>query len=150
MSFWTVDKVEQLRRLVAEGVPYGQIGNKLGCNRNAAIGKAHRLGLTEYRGNKPMTKPKRTRAMKPKSAPVEAKWHPKPERVKEPVLDVSLDDVEFKPLCVEYAALQSHHCRWPLDDGKICGHDRTEGHGFYCEHHYFKSLGPVAYRRARR
>ena len=38
--------VGQLRALHARGFSYREIGKELGIGRNAAIGKAHRLGLT--------------------------------------------------------------------------------------------------------
>lgn len=43
---WTVERVEELKRLWAEGWSGTQIGAALGITRNAVIGKANRLHLT--------------------------------------------------------------------------------------------------------
>lgn len=51
--FWSDARMELLKRLVAEGVSYGQIGKQLRCSRNAALGKAHRLGLAHPRKASP-------------------------------------------------------------------------------------------------
>ena len=43
---WTDDRVEQLKKLWADGLSASQIASKLGeVTRNAVIGKVHRLGL---------------------------------------------------------------------------------------------------------
>lgn len=54
---WTDEKEEELRRLVASGMSFKNIGIEMGCSRNSVIGKAHRMKLqivnTERRpGNK--------------------------------------------------------------------------------------------------
>ena len=44
---WTEERVEQLKRLWAEGLSASQIAGRLGgVTRNAVIGKVHRLGLS--------------------------------------------------------------------------------------------------------
>jgi hypothetical protein len=48
-SFWTSDRIEILRRLHADGLSASEIGQQLGCTRNAVIGKFHRLQLTGTR-----------------------------------------------------------------------------------------------------
>lgn len=47
-DFWTKKKVEQLKKLVDEGLTFSQIGRQLGCTRNAAVAKCHRMG---WKGN---------------------------------------------------------------------------------------------------
>ncbi|MCF8483457.1 MAG: GcrA family cell cycle regulator [Rhodospirillum sp.] len=42
---WNDEKVEQLKKLWAEGLTTGEIGKELGVSKNAVVGKAHRLGL---------------------------------------------------------------------------------------------------------
>lgn len=44
---WTTERVEQLRKLHAEGLAFSLIGDRLGLSRNACIGKAQRIGLPE-------------------------------------------------------------------------------------------------------
>lgn len=41
--FWTLEKIAEMHRLVGQGFSASQIGRKLGCSRNAAIGKLHRV-----------------------------------------------------------------------------------------------------------
>ena len=45
VDFWTDERVEHLKTLVAEGHSCSVIGAILGTTRNAVIGKANRLGL---------------------------------------------------------------------------------------------------------
>lgn len=47
MSSWTLAREEQLRSLHAEGLSFAAIARIVGGSRNAAIGKAKRLGLAE-------------------------------------------------------------------------------------------------------
>ena len=44
---WTDERVEQLKKLWAEGLSASQIAGRIGgVTRNAVIGKVHRLGLS--------------------------------------------------------------------------------------------------------
>ena len=46
MAFaWTDERIETLRTRLAGGASMRELAAELGCTRNAAIGKAHRLGL---------------------------------------------------------------------------------------------------------
>lgn len=60
---WTHERVEDLKRLVADGMTYAQIGALWGISRNAALGKAHRLGLWvgQHGGKRMVTKTKAAR-----------------------------------------------------------------------------------------
>ncbi|MEM0907525.1 MAG: GcrA family cell cycle regulator, partial [Pseudomonadota bacterium] len=43
---WTDERIEELRKLWADGLSASQIADSLGgVSRNAVIGKIHRLGL---------------------------------------------------------------------------------------------------------
>ena len=42
---WTFELIADLERLWKEGASTAEIGRKLGCSKNAVVGKAHRLGL---------------------------------------------------------------------------------------------------------
>lgn len=46
-GFWTDEMVERLRKLVATGASFSEIGRTLKCSRNAAIAKAHRSGIKQ-------------------------------------------------------------------------------------------------------
>jgi GcrA cell cycle regulator len=42
---WTVEAIERLRALWAEGHSTAEIGRRMGISKNAVVGKAHRLNL---------------------------------------------------------------------------------------------------------
>ena len=42
---WTGERLDELKKLWAEGLSISQIGEALGVSRNAIAGKAHRMGL---------------------------------------------------------------------------------------------------------
>jgi len=44
-NVWTDERLDELKKLWAEGVSISQIGEALGVSRNAIAGKAHRMGL---------------------------------------------------------------------------------------------------------
>jgi GcrA cell cycle regulator len=44
-SSWTIELEVALAKLWAEGLPAAEIARRLGVSKNAAVGKAHRLGL---------------------------------------------------------------------------------------------------------
>jgi hypothetical protein len=47
VSFWTVERIEQLKKLWVAGLSASRIAAEIGnCTRNAVIGKVQRLGLT--------------------------------------------------------------------------------------------------------
>jgi len=45
MNSWSPERVQALKAMVADGLSFGIIADKLGVSRNAVIGKADRLGL---------------------------------------------------------------------------------------------------------
>ena len=60
-NVWTEERLEELKKLWAQGLSISQIGEALGVSRNAIAGKAHRMGLPKRPS--PISKPK---AEKPK------------------------------------------------------------------------------------
>ena len=64
-NVWTDERLEELKKLWAQGLSISQIGEALGVSRNAIAGKAHRMGLPKRPS--PISKPK---AEKPKVVPV--------------------------------------------------------------------------------
>lgn len=65
--FWTDERIAELHRLAAEGLSAAEIGRKLGCSKNAVIGKLHRVkvrtGITPERNS---AAPKRKYIRRPK------------------------------------------------------------------------------------
>ena len=66
-NVWTDERLEEIKKLWAQGLSISQIGEALGVSRNAIAGKAHRMGLPKRPS--PISKPK---AEKPKVEPVVA------------------------------------------------------------------------------
>ena len=64
-NVWTDERLEELKKLWAQGLSISQIGEALGVSRNAIAGKAHRMGLPKRPS--PISKPK---AEKLKAEPV--------------------------------------------------------------------------------
>ena len=60
-NVWTDERLEEIKKLWAQGLSISQIGEALGVSRNAIAGKAHRMGLPKRPS--PISKPK---AEKPK------------------------------------------------------------------------------------
>jgi GcrA cell cycle regulator len=132
---WTDDRVALLKKLWGEGKTAAEIAKELGgVTRNAVIGKAHRLKLSNrvspiQQNKKPVAAPK---------APAEKKL------LKSPV--IAQDENREK---VSLMDLGARMCRWPIGD------PREESFGFcgcasmaglpYCGEH-----AKVAYQAATR
>ncbi len=149
---WTDDRVSLLKRLWGEGHTAAEIAKELGgVTRNAVIGKAHRLKLSNrvspiQQNRKPANKntERKTSVEKvlksPASAP--AARASSPRKVKEEVAIPTGDLYDLMDL-------QPRMCRWP------CGDPKEEGFGFcgaktiagipYCAEH-----AKVAYQAATR
>lgn len=70
MSFaWTDARIETLKQMCVEHASYGEIGRALGCSRNAAIGKAARMGISN--GNHTGTRYGRPRYGAPRASSLE-------------------------------------------------------------------------------
>ncbi len=62
-DFWTPERKAELRKLWDDGLSTREIGRRMGITKNAAIGKAHRLGLKA----RPNRVRKRGAPMRPKA-----------------------------------------------------------------------------------
>jgi GcrA cell cycle regulator len=130
---WTDQNIAILRQMVAEGASANEIGYKLGTSRNSVIGKASRMeiALAGSRG-----KPSRQTGKAPKSVP----RYPRPVACDEaePVIFTPEPEVPEVVVPVEFALLEAHHCKFPIDDNigphmLCCGGRRL--HGSYCAEH---------------
>lgn len=136
---WTDDRVEELKKLWAEGLSASQIAKKIGgVTRNAVIGKVHRLGLSGRAApSRPSSRP--ARAPKPRvAAPVKAKA-PVVRKIMEPAIEAPaperLPNGEFATVLT----LKDSMCKWPIGDPssgdfRFCGH-RSKAGDAYCEAH---------------
>lgn len=123
-SRWTDAMVARLTHLLRLGWSYGKIGADIGVSRNAAIGKAKRLGIQHIsRVARPtvarLAKPKRERILPAKKI---AQLRSLPA---EPLPPPKIEDVAT----VTFDKLTEAHCKWPVDfpSGKTgyCGGKRV-------------------------
>jgi GcrA cell cycle regulator len=129
---WNETRVDQLRRLWAEGFSASIIARKIGsATRNAIIGKVHRLGLPARRARVRVIPERINRICK---AAIASPWRQEcmsrvqtPQRQEPPSLTLSV------------ASLTPCTCRWPHGDPKdddfgFCGQPVAPGSS-YCRHH---------------
>lgn len=145
---WTDERVSLLTKLWGEGHTAAEIAKQLGgVTRNAVIGKAHRLKLSNRLS--PIQQNK-----KPANKNVEKKPLKKVVSViqpKEPVNDVQIKPEQYKKPENLYSLLdlKPRMCRWPCGDPKhddfgFCGDNAMPGLP-YCEDH-----ARIAYQAATR
>ena len=123
---WTDERVALLRKLWGEGKTAAEIASALGnVTRNAVIGKAHRLKLSNR------VSPIQQNAKKP-AAPVKAESKPSSRKVV-----IREQDIKIKG--VPMTELTQRMCRWPIGDPKeadfkFCGSSSVAGLP-YCDGH---------------
>lgn len=134
LNTWPPAQQDQLRELHSQGLLFSQIARIMGITRNAAIGKAGRMGL----GKRPQiatppvvgatpknpTRPKKNKVVR------EPKMNPEPYV---PLKDIDIPKKQLRTLM----QLEPHHCRWPIGDEKpylFCGGDRVKDCS-YCSGH---------------
>jgi GcrA cell cycle regulator len=160
MQGWTDERVEQLKKLWADGLSASQIAGQLGgVTRNAVIGKVHRLGLS----GRAKTVTAQPRASRPKQRPsggghranlqplvfganalkADARPDFPPAPAPAPVV------IPFPPPAPEERVtilqLTERTCRWPEGDPaseqfRFCGGQTRSGIP-YCAYH-----GAIAYQ----
>ena len=154
---WTEDRVSLLRKLWGDGHTAAEIAKQLGgVTRNAVIGKAHRLKLSNrvspIQQNKKVAN-KNTKRKKVESVVVSA---PSTEKVvsasaapvkKRPILSDHIPDGKLYSL----TELQPRMCRWPCGDPRedafgFCG-DQTVSGIPYCEEHAKLAYQPATRNR---
>lgn len=160
---WTDERVEQLKKLWAEGLSASQIAGRLGgVTRNAVIGKVHRLGLS---GRATTSRMKSHRARPRSSGPATAKRTVKSRfgTVGNPVVRAlyQLDAVAYMPPVEELEipvaerktiqTLTESSCRWPIGDPQnpdfhFCNRHKVPGLP-YCEIHARRAFQPPQPRR---
>ena len=115
-NVWTDERLEELKKLWAQGLSISQIGEALGVSRNAIAGKAHRMGLPKRPS--PISKPK---AEKRKVEPV----------VEEQDLPLRLE--------LRQLVWSRSRCCWPTGDPKkngfvFCGDTVVPGKPYCLPH----------------
>jgi len=142
---WTNERITLLKKLWGEGKTAAEIAKELGgVTRNAVIGKAHRLNLSNRASPiKPISakKPansqeepaKQTSSVR-NSAPVKARRSSDKNKAGKHADEISLNGVG-----VSMAELKEKMCRWPIGDPResefyFCGHSSMMGLPYCAEH----------------
>jgi GcrA cell cycle regulator len=155
---WAPEHSVALRDCLSRGMSYGQAASAInarfgtGFTRNAAIGRAKRLGLKTATVRKVLPRPKRParwgespRKLPPKLVRPDASVAPAP--APEAVKPVKLRCVGIKPRLLAFADLELSDCRYPYggeEEGEVyafCGHPRIQ-HSSYCRPHHALTHGP--------
>lgn len=145
---WTDEKIAALRDLVAAGHTFGEIGRTLHLTRNAAIGKAKRLGIAQP--GRPVEQINETKRQGLKLRQRRRKRPPSQTRrvrirtgalisfktVLAPYLTDVRPSIAANPITI--TQLKYHHCRWPCDGHgatmTYCGGTKLDGSS-YCGRH---------------
>jgi GcrA cell cycle regulator len=138
---WNDERVEQLKRLHAEGLPCSLIAAKLGCglSRNSIIGKLRRIGL---RSIKPVVTEERpaSRDRRRSLHPAANLFPPGDTTVERALPSSALNDAQV-PLNQRRTLVElgQRDCRWSFDDPGapdffFCGAPTVDGLP-YCRAH---------------
>jgi GcrA cell cycle regulator len=160
---WAPEHSGALRDCLSQGMSYGQAANAINARfgteftRNAAIGRAKRLGLRAASGRKALVRPRRSDRptdSAPKASQknalreiVHPEASPAPTPAPETAKPVKLRCVGIKPRLIAFADLAPGDCRYPYGGEKegetyaFCGHPRLP-HSSYCRPHHALTHGP--------
>ena len=137
---WTLERVDKLKQLWGKGNTAGQIASIIGgVTRNAVIGKAYRLNLTEISLSKNINV-KQT-SQNPANAP-QPERKTRKSRFKSLLLDKSFEPEKPKSL----EELHDEICRWPIGhpnepDFYFCGRKSMKDFS-YCKLHVLYAFQP--------
>ena len=114
---WNDDHIATLKALWTAGESCNAIGRKLGCSKNAVVGKAHRLQLPQRRlPNHP-------------AHLIDARLRARA---------AAMQTASASAFGATLLQLEPHMCRWPTgQDGgahRFCGHQKRD-EGPYCAKH---------------
>jgi GcrA cell cycle regulator len=159
---WAPEHSGALRDCLSRGMSYGQAADAINARfgtqftRNAAVGRAKRLGLKVAPGRKVAPRPQRPeappidepKARLPDTPAVPAPVAARPEPVK-------LRCVGIKPRLLAFTDLEPDDCRYPYGgekDGEamaFCGHPKLAGSSYCAPHHHLtRGLGTASERAA--
>ena len=159
---WAPEHSDALREHLAKGMPFSEIAKAINSkfnttySRNAALGRARRMGLAgEERspsplGAKPPTfmPPTLERIGEPRSTEPRMPAFRWPAPVFEKVKPKKLRCVKIEPRHLSLTDLEHGDCRYPYggdEEGEaitFCGHPRRVGSS-YCTPHFHLSRNPI-------
>lgn len=136
---WTDERVELLKRCLADGLTCRQIAGEIGVSRNAVIGKLSRLNLARDDGREARrpTRQDTAKGRRPKTEPRRqyqmlkvVYGEPRPAAADEPIHTAH---------CCTLLELSEQRCRWPIsnpgaEDFRFCGNTPLQGLP-YCAGH---------------
>jgi GcrA cell cycle regulator len=142
---WTTERIALLKDRIDAGLSCGQIAREIGVSRNAVIGKAHRLGLSRFKGA-PAGHRERTDARNVGRSRIATQHRTLLALWAKPPLAFAQAPEDSANLCPLFE-LQQWHCRWPIGDPTadnfgFCGNKQIDSLP-YCAVH-----ARMAYRRA--
>ena len=145
---WTDERIAILRQMFERAEPFSIIARELGITRNAAIGKAHRLGLYREAPTQPGGRPK---SDKPKLVRERRITVVKPSKPLPPEIHAApvIAPGEVVPLHVGLSDLTESTCKWPFGTATpytFCGHASVGGLP-YCAAHARIAYQPPSERR---
>ena len=138
---WTASRTQDLQRMITEGYSGSQAAHELGITRNAAIGKATRLGI--HFNSRPGQLIDRPRAPQLRSEPsVRSTPRVRVRVVTRAPLPPMAPEPESRNLT--FAQLKANDCRYPVTADSpflFCGQQK-QGGSSYCAHHHHKCWTP--------
>ncbi|MEO8651891.1 MAG: GcrA family cell cycle regulator [Hyphomicrobiaceae bacterium] len=160
---WNDDRVEQLKKLWADGLSASQIAAQLGeVTRNAVIGKVHRLGLaTRASSNRTNSSRLRLRQAQPRRQVQRQRVSHVGNTAFRQMLEADHSHTGHIPVVEEIDIPEAERktlqqltecmCRWPIGDPQMadfyfCGRDKVAGLP-YCEGHARRAYQPPQPRR---
>lgn len=140
-NYWTVERVDALRKMWTEGLSASQIAHRLGAGltRSAVCGKANRLRLDSRVFKDPVRRAAQI------AGRMKAKAYAKPRSgvtlARKPMKVMAIPTLE--PIPGRVTLVEVKECRWPVGDDKgvhlFCDAPRREGRP-YCPFHDEKSV----------
>lgn len=146
---WTPERDAELRRLREMKPPlgYNAIGARLGCTRNAAIGRAHRIGVKGHGyGSIIEGQPRYKPAREPRP------YRPKVRKQRTFPVEIIEPPIPYNFVGVSFFDLQPRQCRYPRGEGAsmlFCGAPADDGTS-WCAHCRSVVFSPVRYEPSRR
>lgn len=156
-SFWTEERDAALRRLIAGGSSFSEAAQAIGgCTRNAAIGRAKRIGISIPSGpRKPRVVTAQPRRIAPDALSRMTTARPSPAPAIEPRAPAAQMGPRIGQTDIHGLRIGDARCRFVVDDrivgGLYCGEDTRSPTCSWCDDHRrvcFNAATPAASRRA--
>jgi GcrA cell cycle regulator len=162
---WEPEHSDALRNYLTKGLSYAEIARAINATfntaytRNAAIGRAKRMGISDLGRSAAPCRPKRRRKPRPTRFHRTRKRRAAKPRPSRPILKrtaaLQLRCVAIVPRHLSLLELEPKDCRYPYggdEDGEtitFCGHPHRPGSSYCISHfHLTRGVGSAAERSA--